>query len=213
VNGGVEFLLEQRRGEAGEGGGVGEMQTTKLSSIRCTVKIPGGLRGCARSREGLGYQEEAAESPVAAGIKKNCGGYVELRRAIERPGGVVAKGKGEGQERGNWGTYSRALDDINARGVSGGNGRRFPFPGGRERGNNFGEEEPDGWDPSVGERGKGYSGWAGLGRIGPVGSRARPSWAVPLFFVIHFPISIFSIFFYIFCKYASNQFNPLSEIF
>jgi hypothetical protein len=35
---------------------------------------------------------------------------------------------------GNRGTYSRALDDINARGVSGGNDRRFPFPGGRERG-------------------------------------------------------------------------------
>jgi hypothetical protein len=75
------------------------LQTTELSSIHCTVKIPGGLRGCARSREGLGYREEAAESPVAAGIKKNCGGYAELRRAIERPGGVVAKGKGEGRER------------------------------------------------------------------------------------------------------------------
>jgi hypothetical protein len=96
VNGGVEFLLEQRRGEAGEGGGVSEMHTTKLSSIRCTVKIPGGLRGCTRSREGLGYQEEAAESPVAAEIKKNCGGYAELRRAIEQPRGVVPKGKGEG---------------------------------------------------------------------------------------------------------------------
>jgi hypothetical protein len=58
------------------------MQMTKLSSIRCTVKIPGGIRGCAWSREGLGYQEEAAESPVAAGIKKSYGGYAELRRGI-----------------------------------------------------------------------------------------------------------------------------------
>jgi hypothetical protein len=37
------FFLKLRRGEAGEGGGVGEMQTTKLSSIRYTVKIPRGL--------------------------------------------------------------------------------------------------------------------------------------------------------------------------
>jgi hypothetical protein len=85
------------------------MYRTELSSIRCTVKIPGGLRGCAWSREGLGYREEAAESPVAAGIKKNCGGYAELRRAIERPGGVVAKGKGKELERRWRAIYRRGL--------------------------------------------------------------------------------------------------------
>jgi hypothetical protein len=78
-----------------------------------------------------------------------------LRREIARPGGVVSKGKGEGRERGNGGTYSRALDDINTCGVSGGNGRRFPFPGGRERGDNFGEGEPDRVGPPVSEEERG----------------------------------------------------------
>jgi hypothetical protein len=48
VNGGVEFLLEQRQGGAGEGGGVGEMQTTKLSSIRYTGRSEKWSGGCAR---------------------------------------------------------------------------------------------------------------------------------------------------------------------
>jgi hypothetical protein len=48
VNGGVEFFLEQRRGEAGEGGGVGEMQTMKPSLIRCTRRSGKWSGGCAR---------------------------------------------------------------------------------------------------------------------------------------------------------------------
>jgi hypothetical protein len=56
-------------------------------------------------------------------------------------------------------------------------------------------------------------GWFGADRAGWVPSVAQLGCAPFFFVLIHFPISVFSIFFYIFCKYASNQFNPLSEIF
>jgi hypothetical protein len=53
-------------------------------------------------RGGLGYQEEVAGSPIAAGIKKDCGGYAKLRRAISpHPGiGFLRKQRGKREESG-----------------------------------------------------------------------------------------------------------------
>jgi hypothetical protein len=60
------------------------------------------LGRCTKMRGGLGYQEEAAGSLVAAGIKKDCGGYVKLRRAISpHPGiGFLQKQRGKREESG-----------------------------------------------------------------------------------------------------------------
>jgi hypothetical protein len=87
--GGVDFFLELEEGVTEAAPGDGEMQARKLPLIHCTVKIPGGLRGCARSREGLRYQEEAAESPVAAGIEEVLRQYWRFSDdESRRPGGA-----------------------------------------------------------------------------------------------------------------------------
>jgi hypothetical protein len=58
----------------------------RRSSLMSSVwGIPRGMEALGRStkmRGGLGYQNEVAGSPVAAGIKKNCSGFTEFRRAI-----------------------------------------------------------------------------------------------------------------------------------
>jgi hypothetical protein len=83
------------------------MQATKLSSIRCTVEIPEGLRGCAQLREGLWYQKEAAWLPRVAGIER--GLLADLRASVDeflRPR-FVPSGETKGRdERGVRASYS-----------------------------------------------------------------------------------------------------------
>jgi hypothetical protein len=57
------------------------------------------LGRCAKMRGGLGYQEEAAGSPIAARIKKDCGGYAKLRRAISPHPGISFLRKWRGKRK------------------------------------------------------------------------------------------------------------------
>jgi hypothetical protein len=69
----------------------------RRSSLMPSVRgIPRGMEALGRSakvRGGLGYQKEVAGSPVAAEIKKNCGGFMEFRWAIPSAWGDLSEWK------------------------------------------------------------------------------------------------------------------------
>jgi hypothetical protein len=66
----------------------------RSSSMPSVRGIPRGMEALGRSakmRGGLGYQNEVAGSPVAAGIEKNCNGFTEFRRAIPSAWGDLSE--------------------------------------------------------------------------------------------------------------------------
>jgi hypothetical protein len=112
-------------------------QSSSMPSIRGIPRAMEALGRCAKMRGGLGYQKEVAGSPVAAGIKKNCGGYAKLRRAISPHPGIdfLRKWRGKREESGRkWGASSRAVGVPRGVGERSGNApdMRVPLVRGRE---------------------------------------------------------------------------------